>query len=195
MMPTLSIIVPTTGRISLLRAVYAALPSLGENDEILVVGDGPQPFAEQMIREVNDARVDYLDGPQTGCFGNAQRQAGMQMARGSHLVFVDDDDLPLVGYAAIWRVLCARHPHHVVLARMQDKFGNVLWDDQAIRQGNISTQMSAVPNVPARLGQWGTRYEGDFDFIQSTLAVGHWPIAWSPTILVDCRPFEQEPAA
>jgi hypothetical protein len=38
-----------------------------------------------------------------------------------------------------------------------------------IREGNVSTQMFCVPRT-ATLGKWGTRYEGDYDFIASTVA-------------------------
>ena len=37
--------------------------------------------------------------------------------------------------------------------------------------------MLCVPNTPGQLGQWGDRYEGDYDFIHSTMALrGDTPV-------------------
>jgi hypothetical protein len=37
-------------------------------------------------------------------------------------------------------------------------------------QGPIGSSMFVIPN-DGRFGEWSTRYEGDFDFITSTLAL------------------------
>lgn len=42
-----------------------------------------------------------------------------------------------------------------------------------LKLGDIDGDCLVVPNVKARLGEWGLRYDGDFDFITSTLA--HYP--------------------
>ncbi len=187
MTPTLSVIVPTCGRESLARLLDDLIPDLGEHDEVIVVGDGPQPTAQALVAAVTDPRVWYTEGPATGCYGNAQRQYGMTPAHGSHLCFVDDDDHVLTGGLRILRRLAARHPLTVILSRMIDKRGLLLWMNEEVKQGNVSSQMILVPNVPAALGTWGARYEGDYDFLASTVAYG-WPVHWSPTIVTDCRP-------
>ena len=45
MTPRLSIIIPTTGRPSLARALASLAPAgIGPEDEVIVVGDGPEAF-------------------------------------------------------------------------------------------------------------------------------------------------------
>jgi len=187
MTPSLSVIVPTVGRPVLLRLLEDLAPDLEPTDEVIVVGDGPQPQADLTVQAMACDQMRYVDGPATGCYGNAQRQLGMSLARGSHLCFFDDDDRVLVGGLRILRRLASAHPMTVVISRMIDKHSLILWQVPEVRQGNVSTQMLLVPNVPPRLGVWGDRYEGDYDFLTSTLAYG-WPVQWSPTILADCRP-------
>jgi hypothetical protein len=188
MTPTLSIIVPTVGRPTLMRLLEEMEPDLGEHDEVLVIGDGPQPQAAWIVSTFVDPRIRYFDGPETHCFGNAQRQYGMTQATGSHLCFFDDDDHVLTGGLRILRVLAGNRPTTFTLTRMLDKNGLVLWHQPVVMQGNVSTQMILCPNVPTSLGQWGARYEGDYDFISSTLVLSRWPVHWSTTLIGDCRP-------
>jgi glycosyltransferase involved in cell wall biosynthesis len=187
MTPTLSVIIPTVGRPALMRILEDLQPDLGDHDEVLVVGDGDYPQAALIVSAMGDERFAYYPGPVTACYGNAQRQYGMTLARGSHLCFFDDDDRVLTGGLRILRVLAGRYPSHLTLTRMIDKHGLLLWAEPELKQGNVSTQMILVPNIPSCLGTWGARYEGDYDFIASTVARG-WPIHWSTTILADCRP-------
>jgi hypothetical protein len=44
-----------------------------------------------------------------------------------------------------------------------------------------------TPNIKGKLGAWGERYGGDFDWLVSTLA--HWPEgpAWNDEIIADAR--------
>ena len=44
----------------------------------------------------------------------------------------------------------------------------ILWKEQRLTVGNVSTQMLIVPNQPEALGEWGDRREGDFDFAAGT---------------------------
>ncbi len=188
MTPTLSIIVPTVGRPSLMRLLEELQPDLGDHDEVLVIGDGPQEKAAWIVSTFVDPRMRYLPGPETHCFGNAQRQYGMTQAMGSHLCFFDDDDQVLTGGLRILQVLATKRPNTFTLTRMLDKHGLLLWRKPEVVQGNVSTQMILCPNDRAKLGQWGARYEGDCDFITSTLALSGWPVHWSTTIVADCRP-------
>ena len=65
------------------------------------------------------------------------------------------------------RALAAR-PSRVHVFKMRDDIREYGGFD-CIGQGSIGTPMFVVPN-DGRLGRWSTRYEGDFDFISSTLA-------------------------
>jgi glycosyltransferase involved in cell wall biosynthesis len=186
---TLSIIIPTIGRDTLPRALRSLLPQLAPGDEVLVVGDGVQPYADAVCAGVDQVR--YLETPETHCFGNAQRQAGMAHATGDALAFLDDDDVARPRALAVMRAALAQFPDRVLICRFIDQHGLVLWRTPAIVQGNVSTQQIVVPNRPNWIGTWGDRYEGDLDFIQSTVA--RWPggagaVGWVPNVIADFRP-------
>jgi glycosyltransferase involved in cell wall biosynthesis len=183
--PRLSVIVPTTGRASLARALQSlADQPLAPEDEVLVVGEG-DPVAATVAR----FGYTWIACPPGHNFGCDERTLGIARATGTHLVFLDDDDAFLPGAFAAIRAAVAAAPGRPVMFRMIAPGGRVLWTDPVVRIGNHGTPQFVPPNDPARLGQWGTRYEGDFDFCVSTLA--HYPadaLVWDPTVIYTCRP-------
>lgn len=166
--PTISFIVPTIGRDSLLTLMQQILPQLWEGDEILVVGDGPQPLARAMVEGLSPF-ITYLEHGPSRCFGHAQRNFAMLVASGTHLMFLDDDDGLLPGALTAVREVVARAFEKIVLFRTRHR-GDHLWVDKAVRHMNVTTQMYVIPNIPERYGTWGDRYEGDFDFLVSAVA-------------------------
>ena len=72
-LPRLSIIIPTIGRATLARTLATiAAQELLPGDEVLVIGDGPQPEAERMFQAAG-LPGRYLDGPERHNWGGAQR--------------------------------------------------------------------------------------------------------------------------
>ena len=184
MTPALSVIVVTSGRPLLTRALRSiqAQP-LAPQDEVLVVGAGDFVRAQA-------AAFGYRfipDGP-FGCWGQRERQNAMRHATGTHLVFMDDDDFYLEGAFEAIRAALTAHPARPILFRMHEMHGLVLWRRRSLECGNVSGTQFVTPNDPAKLGVWGLSHEGDFDFIVSTLA--QYPpraLVWAPAIIVGCR--------
>jgi len=148
-MTTLSLLVVTSGRPTLSRTLAGLIPQLRAGDEVLI--------------DVND------DAP----WGHRARNRLMPRAKGDFLVFVDDDDL----YAAdalktIRRSADARpdrmHVFRMLLDERGPRHGTIVWGRRRIAEGNVSTAMVAVPNLPDALGTWGDRYAGDCDFVTET---------------------------
>jgi spore maturation protein CgeB len=184
MTPRFSVIVPTTGRATLVRALQSVADQLEPGDEVIVVG-GDDAGAEAAIR----FGFTFIPCGPGGNFGCTERTMGIARATGTHLVFLDDDDAFLPGAFAKMREACAAHPGRPVMFRMIAPGGRVLWHEPVVRLGNHGTPQFVTPNDRARLGQWGTRYEGDFDFCVSTLA--HYPegaLVWDSTVVYTCRP-------
>lgn len=180
--PTISIAIPTIGRPTLARLIQEILPQLGTGDEVLVVGDGPQPGA-RAIAEGIDPRVRYYEYGPTRNWGYAQKNWAIRISRGDYLYAIDDDDrIAPTALASIRRgaIETGGRPmifkiHHA---------GIVIWRDQTVRSGNISTQMLVFPNRAERLGFWGLIYEGDREFAESTLRL--WPdgaLAWREEVI------------
>ena len=180
-----SVIIPTVGRPSLTDVLKDLLTELPEEDEILVVGDGPQPAARALAEGLG-GRVRYLEHGPTKDWGHSQRNAAMRVALGTHIMTMDDDDRVVVGAGRAIRSRVAEAPDRVHFFRMYHQQG-VIWNFRQVRECNVSTQMVVVPNVPGRLGVWGNRYEGDYDFITSTVALypgGEADAVWHEEITV-----------
>lgn len=195
MRPTFSVIVATTGRPTLPRALQSLADQplvpgdpvlLTAGDEVIVVGAGAA------IRGVA-ARFGYrfLEAGPFGDWGQQERQTAMRHARGTHLAFLDDDDVFCPGAFAAMRAAVGAHPRRPVMFKMVAPWGTTIWKDPVVRCGNHGGPQFVCPNDPARLGVWGRRYEGDFDFIVSTLA--KYPpdaLVWDATVTYVCRPAE-----
>lgn len=95
----LSIIIPSKDRPQLLQAaVRSALEGLSDNAEIVVVDDRSDPPLGRVLGLVG-ARVRLTEsGNRPGASG--ARNWGVAQARGSRILFLDDDDLLRPGYAA-----------------------------------------------------------------------------------------------
>ena len=93
-MVKLSVICPTIGRISLLSLIEAYLPQLSANDELLIVGDGPQPRSKAICTSLHGF-VHYIETPsKTGDFGCTPCDYAIERAKGDYVLFIGDDDLP-----------------------------------------------------------------------------------------------------
>ena len=185
MTPRFSIIVPTTGRDTLARALQSlADQPLGPDDEVLVVGDG-----DAIAIAAAEHRYRFIHCPPGGNWGSDERRLGIACATGTHLVFLDDDDVYLPGAFAAMRAVVAQHPDRPHMFRMINVDGRTLWREKVVAFGNHGTPQFVTPNDPARLGQWGTSYAGDTEFVIATLTL--YPpdaLVWNDTVTYQCRP-------
>ena len=162
--------------------LQAAVDSAAWAHEVIVVYD-----AESVPPDPPRGVQARAYGP-TGHWGAEQRELGMAHATGSHLAFIDDDDV----YTSeagdlILRALSAR-PGRVHIFKMRDgerEYGGYgcVWD------GGIGSPMFVVPNDD-RLGRWTPRYQGDYDFIHSTLATHRRRARFHDEVIAEIRPYE-----
>jgi len=163
----LSVVVPTKGRPTLGRALASVTSQLLKDEDLIVEFDKSEDW------------------------GATPRSKGMTSARGTHILFMDDDDIYLPGALAHVRARLAKFPARPHLFRMK-RMGDVndtLWKDPVVKLGNVSTQMFVVPNVPDKFGVWGKGRCGDYDFIASTLAL--YPpesVVFAPEVISVWRP-------
>lgn len=171
-MTTVSIITPTIGRDSLKTMLDKLVPQLEDGDEVLVIGDGPQPNAKHIIDLVGDPLVKYSELGPIWNYGNPQRNLGIEQAKGDYIMFVDDDDVPCPDAIQAIKQAAQEFPGKPFMFRMQHP-GLLLWRDTEVRMRNVSGQMFVPPNDKAKIGRWSGRYEADYDFITTTL--GFYP--------------------
>jgi threonine dehydrogenase-like Zn-dependent dehydrogenase len=181
-MVRLSMILPTTGRDSLPFAARAARVQMKDGDELLIVGGGA---LGEMASIWNQAR--WIDVPPGRNWGATERTHAIPLATGTHLLFIDDDDALVPGALDVIRDAVSDAPARPHIFQMIDPWGRVLPNGPHVREGNLGTPQMVSPNIPSKLGVWGTRYEGDFDFIASTLA--HYPDGpvWHDVVTYACR--------
>jgi hypothetical protein len=170
----ISIIIPTCGRPSLERALNSVANNGGLIlDEIIVVGDGPQPAARQILDCFHAIPFSYAEHGPTRVNGIAQRNFAMPLATGTHLAFLDDDDEYVNGGVSAIRAAANQNPGRVLVFKEESKVARhpwgVVWKDKEVRNGNVGTQGIVVPNVRGRIGVWGNHYQGDYDFLRSTV--------------------------
>ena len=152
---TFSVIVPTRGR----RTILGTLASITEQFE---------PGDEVLVRCSRDED-----------FGNSARQSMIERAKGTHLLFMDDDDQFARGALATMRAFAREHPGRIGIFRMRFLDGRVLWTEPVLRLRNVSSQMLCVPNVPDKLGRWESpEYPrvADYEFVRATAELQGEPI-------------------
>jgi glycosyltransferase involved in cell wall biosynthesis len=158
----ISVIIPTLGRDSLAAAKASAVVA----DEIIVIEN------------------------QDGDHGYSARTRGIQQATGTHLAFLDDDDVFLPGAAELMRDAACEEP---VIFRMDHPRHGVLWRNKSLEFGNVGTPMFLVPNRPKELGEWKEHAPGlaepggDFSFISGCVEkMGG--LVWREEIVCTVRP-------
>jgi len=168
----------------LLQAVTSALDEPSCNIELLVVDDGCVEPVEPMLRTVRDERLRVIRVEHGGAY--AARNAGLREARGTHVRFVDSDDI--VEPASTGRLLELAGGHEDVLS-----YGATLMCDEEnapIRTATSTVEGDAADEcllggfdvyvvsmlfpraVIERVGAWeetAFRVSGDWDFVLRAL--------------------------
>jgi hypothetical protein len=184
--PSVTVVIPTRGgRARSLKRALGTLLADPSTTEVIVVFDAASVPADAP----RDVKVSAC-GP-TGHWGAEQRNFGISRATGTHIAFIDDDDVYTPGAAgSVARALAAR-PGRVHIFQMRD--GDRLYGGYGcLFDGGIGTPMFVVPNDGAT-GAWTARYQGDFDFIVSTLARRRRRPRFHQDVVAEIRPHEAGP--
>lgn len=168
----ISFIVPTIGRPSL--AITLASIECWPGDEILVVGDSIPPIDHPFVR--------HVQCKPGGDWGHAERNHATPFAVGQYVAHIDDDDVYVEGTRDLMAHAIETTSHRIVLFRMRYPNGITLWDQPELQCGNVGTPMMLIPNVPRKLGVWGSFVGGDCAFLEGC----KWDrstIVWRPEVI------------
>ncbi len=169
----ISYIVPTTGRASLFKTLASI--ECWEGDEILVVGHVNSRLLNRMVT--------YLPCDPGHDWGHTERNFAMPFAKGRYLAHIDDDDTYVPGARRLIQGAIDQAPDRPIIFKMQYPNGFALWQSPTLEVGNVGTPMVLMPNIPEKLGTWGSFHGGDFAFLQSS----KWKVddyVFSPDVLV-----------
>lgn len=124
--PRVSVVIPTRDRPTLVvRAVRSALAQTVREIEVIVVLDGPDERAAAALGRVADERLRVETLPIRRGIG-AARNAGVRLARGHWLGFLDDDDEWVPGKLAAQLAVAETSPdaHPIVACRVVARDGS-----------------------------------------------------------------------
>ena len=159
---TISVIIPTIGRASL----GAAEASAAGADQVIVIEN------------------------RDGDHGYSARERGAAIATGTHLAFLDDDDVYTEGAIQRMRDAACKRP---VIFRMDHHRHGIMWRKKQLEFGNVGTPMFLVPNDPNKLGRWYPHQPelrepgGDFSFISGCVEAMGEPV-WREEVTCMVRP-------
>lgn len=180
MSPTFSVVIPVYNRAHLLeRALGSVLEQSFQDFEIVVVDDGSHDDPESVVLAIGDSRIRFVRQENAG--GGAARNAGIELAAGKYIAFLDSDDRFLPHHLSVTKALLERHPRAAVYARMLvDRGGGnmMLRPPRAIRsnehmadyllceRGFVPTITLAVDAATAKRVRYDARlpYAQDTDF-------------------------------
>jgi hypothetical protein len=119
----------------------------------------------------------------------------MAVATGDYLLAQDDDDVYVKGaFDAVRGLAASLSEPRPMMFRFVTRFRTLLWATPEVRYEWISGHNLVLPNIKERLGTWTPRYQGDFDWIRSSL--DKWPnkdadIVWDERVIAFARPDTQ----
>lgn len=88
-----SIILPTYNRAGLIgETIQSVIDQSYPQWELIVIDDGSNDDSKERVARFNDTRIQYHFIEHTGILGKV-RNAGMRLARGNYIAFLDSDDI------------------------------------------------------------------------------------------------------
>lgn len=164
---TFTVIVPTTGRPTLARTLASISTEMGVGDELICL--------------VND----------DGHYGARSIDSAQQRAKGSHLLYCDDDDIFVPGSFDRLRSWAESHPSSVGIFR-RAFLGGAQWDKPVLVHGNIQRMCLCIPNVPGKLPVWDeTPFESNI--VEQAVELQGCPYEFVDEIVGLVRPHTRTP--
>ncbi len=188
---SLSIIIPTHDPDRpLARCLESAAAQMAPDDECIVVLDAfEMPDSARLaitdtVRSFGPRFSAFRYDAGHHCWGHHQQNYGLSCARRDFVLGNDDDDVFAPdAFEAIRTIIGNLEVPRPLLFRFRSYFGPVYWDRPRAVEHHIGGHCAVFPNIPERLGRYTCRYQGDYDFIRSTLDL--WPGRDEDAVFVD----------
>lgn len=183
--PTLGIMISTHGDRRLARTLHSiATQKLIPGDDIVVVGDGPQPWAKKLVESFGPP-FRYIYTKKTGDWGHTQMNAAIEHVRGDYITGQDHDDIYLPRAFQCIREAAIISPNKPLLVRLKTPELGILWCE--LLKPPLDGHCLVIPNVKNKIGRFDGAYDGDQRYINGTLEA--WGEAgWVDVVTTLTRP-------
>jgi len=195
---SLSIIIPTQGRIELARTLHSIDPQMSSNDEVILVADerGNPKYVEWLAGMLNVTWDSFGIGyrvfvqPTGKPVGQPLRNFGIEQATKDYIVWIGDDDIFTGDAFEKIRAALAENPGKVHMFKWNSWQAGLLPRNKKIEEGNVGDHPIVAPNDQSKLGRFGMRYAGDYDFVRATVDNfgGEENVVWRNEMIAICRP-------
>jgi glycosyltransferase involved in cell wall biosynthesis len=118
--PLISIVTPTFNRATLLAdTIESVLTQTYTNWEMVIADDGSTDETRQLIASVSDPRINFHCFDHSANYAIA-RNRGLRLCSGSHIAFLDSDDLwPPNKLTDAAKILTSHHPSQFILSNVR----------------------------------------------------------------------------
>lgn len=149
-----SVVIPTRNRASLLsRAIDSILNQTYRDWECIIVDGQSSDNTYQVVHSFKDERIIYLLNKSGNCSASANRNAGIKIARGNYIAFLDDDDewMPEKLEKQVKLITLLPKKYGMVYCWMDYYDGDIL-----LHHHNMMNRNSIFPKVLSRIMTGGT---------------------------------------
>ena len=165
----LTVVLPTSGRATLVNALNS-LAQLGPDDElILCLGPGGRDALRMLAEAAPPCKVVAVRQPGRADGGPPHpRDRFSPLASGDYVLHLEETDAYVPGALDAVRAGAAGHPGKMLIFGAAAEDRPIPWPgERSLWFGNVSTQCVAVPNDPGRWGSWAEGVGGDYHFFSS----------------------------
>jgi len=183
---SIGVVIATPGRRSLLRTLNSIeYQGLQPGDDVLVVGDGYHEPTAGLV-ELMGPPFRYVATEKTRDWGHSQQNYGLQHVGGDWLVLQDDDDVFLPrAFDEIRDIVGKLESPRPVIGRVMTPYLGILWTAPGVEP--LDGHCLVVPNDKAKLGYFGSEYEGDQKWLATNLEA-YDTYTWADRIWTLTRP-------
>lgn len=194
--PTLSLLIPTHREDRpLRRALESVEAQLKPGDEVIVIGDtfdGPLTSVEELVKDFGTPYRYVSYAADHHCWGHCQINLGISLAKGDYIHVSDDDDVWCPDALQTFRQMASAVPSpRPFLFRFKSYVGPIFWVKPGLFARDwIGGHCLLAPNVPGKVGRFACAYNGDFDWLESTVQHYGGPenAVWREEIVCVARP-------
>lgn len=172
-LPLITVVVPIYNVADYVRAsVESICQQTYENLEIILINDGSTDDSMNRIADLvaADQRIKVIHKSNQGL--SAARNAGIEVAKGAYITFVDSDDiLYLTAIESLYEALVQHHAKIAIgsVERIQDEnvLAEIVFEDRLLSLKELIYRSDSVSHSTMKVTAWGKLYAKDlFDDIR-----------------------------